>query len=298
MRAGKFIVSATLITSSLVFVAAFEMGSAGAMTTTTSNGTTKTVLAQANPANAPGQTLYLYRVTIAPGAALPTHFHEGTQLAYIQAGVLTYNIISGTVAVTNSQGATKRFKGPTVVSLSPGYTLTETPSVVHYGSNKGKSPVVIELSALIEGGAPLATATDEKSSQPLVIASSLHSISTALHQPTTSITYGWNHLEGTATVAGKQVDVDFQGSVNYLNGSGDFSGFVTFTFAKGVILAMTVQGVAAANRSATSFSGTMGIITGTGQYAHDLGTGTFIGHRTSALGSPVAATFSLSLMGS
>ncbi|MDQ1432304.1 MAG: hypothetical protein QOF40_2906, partial [Actinomycetota bacterium] len=48
--------------------------------TTTSNGITRAALGEATPANAPGQVLYLQRVTIAPGAKLVEHFHQGTQV--------------------------------------------------------------------------------------------------------------------------------------------------------------------------------------------------------------------------
>ena len=62
----------------------------GSTTTTgassSSNGITRTDLGSALPANAPGQELYLQRVTIAPGAKLPEHFHQGTQVAHIIAG--------------------------------------------------------------------------------------------------------------------------------------------------------------------------------------------------------------------
>src|SRR5262249_35783125 len=55
---------------------------------------TRTVYGQTAPANAPGQELYLQQVVILPGAKLPEHFHEGTQLATVRSGVLTYNVVS------------------------------------------------------------------------------------------------------------------------------------------------------------------------------------------------------------
>jgi quercetin dioxygenase-like cupin family protein len=72
--------------------------------TTTSNGITRTPLGQASPANAPGQVLYLQRVTIAPGAKFAEHFHQGTQVARVLSGVLTYDIASGTATVTHVDG--------------------------------------------------------------------------------------------------------------------------------------------------------------------------------------------------
>src|SRR5690242_7208985 len=63
---------------------------------TSGNGVTRAAFGQTEPANAPGQTLYLQQVTIAPGAKLPEHYHQGTQLARIMSGELTYDIVSGT----------------------------------------------------------------------------------------------------------------------------------------------------------------------------------------------------------
>src|SRR5262249_42868141 len=127
-------------------------------TTTPSSGITRTVLAQASPSNAPGQVLTLQRVRIAAGAKLAEHFHEGTQVASVRSGVLTYNIVSGTAAVTRSSGKSEQATGPKTIELRPGDSLVETAHLVHYGANRTKKPVVIELAALLAQGAPLATA--------------------------------------------------------------------------------------------------------------------------------------------
>jgi len=66
---------------------------------TSGTGVTRTPLGEASPANAPGQKLYLQQVTIAPHAKLAEHFHQGTQVARVISGTLTYNIVSGTAAV-------------------------------------------------------------------------------------------------------------------------------------------------------------------------------------------------------
>src|SRR5262249_32869418 len=137
--------------------AALGAATASAAPTTSQGGITRTILAQAIPTNAPGQTLYLEEVRIAPKAKLATHLHEGTQIASVRAGVLTYNIVSGTVSVTRADGSTKDVTGPSTVQLRRGDAITETPTLVHYGANNGTVPVVILLSALLATGAPLAT---------------------------------------------------------------------------------------------------------------------------------------------
>ena len=124
---------------------------------TTGNGVTRTPLGEASPANAPGQKLYLQQVTIAPHAKLAEHFHQGTQVARVISGTLTYNIVSGTAAVTRADGKTEDVGGPNKVLLQPGDSLVETSSLVHFGANDTGKPVVIELAALLAEGAPLAT---------------------------------------------------------------------------------------------------------------------------------------------
>jgi len=133
------------------------LSAAFASQSTTSGGVTRTALAETAPANAPGQELYLQEVRIDPGAKLPTHFHEGTQVASIRAGVLTYDIVSGSTTVTRADGKVETITGPTTITLRKGDALVETTSLVHFGSNKGKKEVVVLLAALLAQGAPLAT---------------------------------------------------------------------------------------------------------------------------------------------
>jgi quercetin dioxygenase-like cupin family protein len=142
-----------------IAVGAVVAGATGAVgePSTTKDGITRTILAQAEPANAPGQTLYLQEVRIAPKAKLATHLHEGTQVASVRSGVLTYDIVSGTATVTRRDGTTEEATGPTKIKLRPGDSILETPTVVHFGSNSGKKPVVIFLSSLLADGAPPAT---------------------------------------------------------------------------------------------------------------------------------------------
>src|SRR5258707_714421 len=52
-----------------------------------------------NPIGGKGRTLGLSRVTIPPGAQIALHHHSGTQIAYIDRGVLTYTVKTGSVSV-------------------------------------------------------------------------------------------------------------------------------------------------------------------------------------------------------
>ncbi len=129
---------------------------------TSKDGITRTILGVVDPPNAKGQTLYLQRVEIDPGAQLSEHFHDGAQVARVEAGTLTYNIVSGDAPVVRANGSKETFTGPTVVTLSPGDTVTETGQLVHYGANQGTEKVVIVASALLKSGAGLATPTQNK----------------------------------------------------------------------------------------------------------------------------------------
>jgi len=129
---------------------------------TSKDGITRTILGVVDPPNAKGQTLYLQRVEIDPGAQLAEHFHDGAQVARVESGTLTYNIVSGDAPVVRADGTKETFTGPTVVTLAPGDTVTETGQLVHFGANTGTEKVVIIASALLKSGSGLATPTQKK----------------------------------------------------------------------------------------------------------------------------------------
>ncbi|MFN8025713.1 MAG: cupin domain-containing protein [Acidimicrobiia bacterium] len=269
------------------------------------NGVTRVILGVAQPLNAPGQTLLLQDVRIAPGAQLAQHYHQGTQLARVVKGTLTYSLDEGTAIVTKKGGSPETVSAPKTISLQPGDVLVENAGLLHHAANKGKTAVVLNLTALIQTGAPLATpagtgAGTGTGATQLEVTADLQSQSKLTHTVGASNekTYGWNDLVGTATVDGQPVAVDLQGTVDYTNGSGPFGEFVTFTFADGSVLATRMQGAAtAATDGATTFEATMSVIGGTGKYATATGSGVFTGSRTGDLGAPVQVKFALALAG-
>jgi hypothetical protein len=253
------------------------------------------------PANAPGQELTLQRITIAPGAKLPQHFHEGTQVATVRAGVLTYNVVSGTVQVTRVDGSTTSVTGPRVIRVRTGDALVETQSLVHYGANTGKQPVILEIAALIHAGAPLATPVgdDDAGTTAVHMETTLTSQSSTPHQVGAAAEkiYGWNLLTGVTMVDDQPVGIEMLASVNYVSGNGQFSGFITFTYADGSTLGASMQGSALLDPATgdTAFAATLGVIGGTGTHATTSGSGMFTGTRRSALGGAVTATFDLGI---
>lgn len=121
---------------------------------------TRIVLAQAvNPTGAKGRTLALSRVTIPAHTTLALHRHPGTQIAYIEKGTLTYTVKSGSVPIYSGQAD----KSPRLVrrvgdgktgEVRPGEWVIEKPTSIHFGANRGDTPVVILLATLFTNGSP------------------------------------------------------------------------------------------------------------------------------------------------
>jgi quercetin dioxygenase-like cupin family protein len=116
--------------------------------------------AYANPVGATGRTLGLSIVTIPTGVKLALHYHEGTQVAYVQSGVLLYSVKAGHVRVMSGLAD----QSPKVVrTIGPGQTgaitagewIVEQPSVIH--TAQAKARVVVLLASLLRNGAPAAT---------------------------------------------------------------------------------------------------------------------------------------------
>jgi hypothetical protein len=260
----------------------------------------RVVYGTTEPQNSPGQSLIMQTVEVDPGATLPEHFHEGTQLATIKAGVLTYKVVSGSVLVMHRDGSTETVSGPGEVKLGVGDTIAENEALVHYGANKGKKTVVIDVAALLRDGAPLSTAVGTGATgETMKLETTLSSQSRTLYQtgPANESTYGWNRLTGASTLNGQPVSIEMLATVDYTKGNGPFSGVVTFTFADGSTLGVSMVGTTTAQPNGTdaSFASTLGVIGGTGQYVNTTGSGIFSGTRSAALGTDVGAVFTLQL---
>lgn len=123
---------------------------------------TRTALAQSDKVRgASGRTLGLARVTIPVGGRIALHHHEGTQVAYIQAGVLTYTVKSGGVTVfsgpADNSTVVRKIDAGQTGAIRAGQWIVEQPSTVHRAANKGKAKIVIYLATLLKKGAPPST---------------------------------------------------------------------------------------------------------------------------------------------
>lgn len=134
----------------------------------------------------------------------------------------------------------------------------------------------------------------------LVFEVDLVSAGTTLETLPGDVTYGWNDLRGPTRWGKSSAQVRFLGSVDYVDGTGPFGGFVTVTRADGVKIGLSVNGWAttppgAQGTANATLRGTVTVIGGTGPYAKATGTGTMEGSRKAALGSPVELTFSVTV---
>ena len=108
--------------------------------------------------------------------------------------------------------------------------------------------------------------------------------------PAAETVYGWNRLTGPAEVDGRAATVELLGSVDYVNGSGEFFGFVTVVFEDGSSLGLRLtdgRTTAATDAANAKFTSPMRLMGGTGQYADVEGTGEFEGEREDTLGGVV-----------
>jgi quercetin dioxygenase-like cupin family protein len=121
------------------------------------------VLGRALPEAVDEPELALGRVTIMPGAAIPTHYHPGTQIGVVVQGELTYHVFTGEIELyrkDTSAGDPFIVRPGETVVVRPGDALIETPGSIHQGRNAGDVPLVIYLSTLFPVGAPRSITVD------------------------------------------------------------------------------------------------------------------------------------------
>src|SRR5262249_13058035 len=147
--------SAAVVASAVVVTVGFQVTHAVAAPRTASEPVTVTrepLASAGHPRGAVGKTLGLARVTGVPGATLPLHHHPGTQIGYVDSGILTYTVEKGRARLMAGTGDAPRLvrvihAGQTA-RVHPGQWLIEQPTDHHHAQNKGTVPVVIYLATL------------------------------------------------------------------------------------------------------------------------------------------------------
>ena len=111
------------------------------------------------------------------------------------------------------------------------------------------------------------------------------------------VTYGANQLVGSATVLGQPATVEILGSVNYINGSGPFTGFLTVTWADASSIGFSILGTATQGTDGSSkIVSSMDYIGGSGTYVDTKVQGKFIATRTAEVGTPIMTELTLEVL--
>lgn len=97
--------------------------------------------------------MVLSRVVVNPGANLALHHHEGTQIAGIESGVLTYTVERGSAVVREGEAdqqprLVRTIAAGQTAKVRAGQWMVEQPSDIHRAANRGSVPVVIYLATL------------------------------------------------------------------------------------------------------------------------------------------------------
>src|SRR5215216_1716988 len=129
-------------------------------------GFTAEVFAGAPSDRAPGQTVYLARFVIQPGAELFPHSHPGTTVLGVESGSLGWTLLEGTAhvvrgAAAGATGPTEDLTEPgTEVILEPGDAIFYEDDVVHTARGAGDEATVVWGSFVLTTGEPLLMPVD------------------------------------------------------------------------------------------------------------------------------------------
>lgn len=123
-------------------------------------GVVAEVFAGVPSVRAPGQTLYVVRLTFQPDRDIFPHSHPGTTLFAVESGTLGWTLVEGTAHVVRGAAAggtaTEDLTAPgTEVILNPGDAIYYEDDVVHTSRNAGEGPAVVLVGLLLEAGQPL-----------------------------------------------------------------------------------------------------------------------------------------------
>jgi quercetin dioxygenase-like cupin family protein len=134
-------------------------GGAVAIAGTAEQPTRNALAASTKVAGAKGRTLALSEVIIPAKSQLPLHHHTGTQVAYIDAGTLSYTVKSGSVTVykgaaDGTQKVVRKIKAGQTALIKQHQWLVEQPNVVHRAANNGNGYIQIHLATLLPNGDP------------------------------------------------------------------------------------------------------------------------------------------------
>ncbi|MEQ1948008.1 MAG: hypothetical protein ABL995_12515 [Bryobacteraceae bacterium] len=105
------------------------------------------------------------------------------------------------------------------------------------------------------------------------------------------------HFASAVQIDGANVDLELIARLEYTNGSGPFSGFITHRWQNGDVLVTRYVGGAVLNAdNSSTVTGTLTVLGGEGKYLNASGYGTVLGHRDGVFGSPVIYDVNLNVL--
>jgi quercetin dioxygenase-like cupin family protein len=121
-------------------------------------GVTIEQLGSGMPANAPGYSLVLLRIMMAPGALIPRHVHPGQVILYVESGTFGTTFGEGDAVITRAATeGTPVAETPTPnveVMMNPGDSVSYSKVTTHIMHNPGDEPLVLLVSALLSSDQP------------------------------------------------------------------------------------------------------------------------------------------------
>lgn len=109
-------------------------------------------------------------------------------------------------------------------------------------------------------------------------------------------TTGSGRLVAAVAVAGEAVAVELLATLQYVDGSGPFDGFITLTWPQGDAVASRYRGTATRGvDGSTTIVGELDVVDGSGRFVGARGRGSVDGYRSGALGSQVEYTVALAV---
>jgi quercetin dioxygenase-like cupin family protein len=119
--------------------------------------------------DAPGMLLVLLRVTLAPGAVVPAHYHPGQLVVTVESGTLGYTILGEGQSMRAGPGtptAAEVIAPDTEATFGPGEWFVYEAGTVHMDRNPGDEPAVVLLTGLVAADQPFLIPVDMAMATP------------------------------------------------------------------------------------------------------------------------------------
>ena len=126
-------------------------------------------LGSAPATDAPGMLLVSLRLTLAPGAVVPAHFHPGQLVVTVESGTLAYTILGEGQSLRAGAGtptAAEVIAPDTEATFGPGEWFVYEAGTVHMDHNPGNEPAVVLITGLVAADQPFLIPVDMAMATP------------------------------------------------------------------------------------------------------------------------------------